>query len=510
METTVSKRLVFFIVIATVLLNCVPVLAVDFKGDVIFSEAGRSSTGKIYVKGSRYRIEHKEEGQDVVILVDRDTGITHVLLPARKVYLEVQNTDPRSLMNNPFESIKYTKTRIKPKKNGTEKINGYTCDRYVFVKNGNKLITEWFSPSLGFPVKMVNHSSNSSVEIKNIEKSALNDSLFEVPAGYSAVQSPESQKAQAAKPGQRAEKISKQPGGSGTIKHQEFMLKGEGRETDVSSIEKTVNPGKNLVITIKANSPIRPVSKGKFSLYREGYKKVQEIRFALKNSESKTWELPAEKRVKHVVFGIFGTGSIKVSIAQKDTGATQKSSPLQPVKQEAVTASSAGTVPFTSFSSLLRDAEKLYSTGNFTDAVLHLRKAILSIWNNIPLTVINPVLVQDTDTYTPKPDNVYEPDEPIHIHCQVLGYTLKRVGHTYSVGLTADFVVMAEDGTVLGGKDNVLTLEKSTPMPNTEFLIDLTYTISGLKKGSYTIKTTIHDKYSSKSTTLMTPIRIKE
>ena len=91
-----------------------------------------------------------------------------------------------------------------------------------------------------------------------------------------------------------------------------------------------------------------------------------------------------------------------------------------------------------------------------------------------------------------------------------MGHTLKKVGNVYHVGLGADFVLMSDDGNVLGGKENVLTIEKTTPLPNTEFYIDLTYTISGLTDGTYKIKTTIHDKNSAKNTTFMKKVQFRK
>ncbi|RLB08341.1 MAG: hypothetical protein DRG59_05305 [Deltaproteobacteria bacterium] len=516
MGKTALKCSGLFLLGVAVILSYSVSFAGSFKADVTFSEANRSSVGKIYVKGSRYRIEHREDGQNVVILVNRDTGITRVLLPSKKVYLEMRNTDPRSLMNNPFESIRYTETRIKPKKTGTETINGYECDKYIFVDNGTKLITEWVSTSLGFPIKMINHSSNNSVEIKSIKEGALNSALFELPSGYSTMQTGRTPKsATSQKEPTQTQAVQKECTRPQNTQFQEFRVDGKGRETDVSSIEKTVNPDEKLVIRITADCPVRPESKGKVSLYQDEYKKVQEMQFTLKNGESKTWELPAEKQVKYTIFGVYGTGRIMVSMHQVKLEAKQKVALAKEMKQKSAKQESTPSLSKlrrspSSFSTLLHNAERSYSNGDTASAVLDLRKAILSVWDSVPLKVVNAVLVKDTGTYTPKPDNVYKPGEPIYIHCEILGHKLKRVGNVYHVGLGADFVVMSEDGTELGGKENVLTIEKSTPLPNTEFYIDLRYTISGLAGGTYKIKTTIHDRNSSKSATLLTPIKIEE
>jgi hypothetical protein len=215
-------------------------------------------TGMIYAKNSMYRMEQKENGENVVILVDQGTGITRVLMPSKKMYLEMQNMDPRSLMNNPFQSVKYTETRIKPKKSGIETVNGYKCERYVFEDQGKKLITEWVSSSLGFPLKMINHASNSAVELKNIEEGTLDDTLFELPQGYSKMGTAgPPQAAKNPSVATQTPQVQKKSTSKQNTRVQEFHIKGEGRKTDVSSMEKTVDPNISLIIRITGDCPIR-------------------------------------------------------------------------------------------------------------------------------------------------------------------------------------------------------------------------------------------------------------
>ncbi len=286
----------------------------EFTADLVITKHGQTTTGKIYVKGSRYRMEQKESGQDIVILVDQETKITRVFLPAKKMFLEMETTDPRSLMNDPFQGTKFMETRIKPKKIGMETINGQKCEMFVFDDKGKTLITEWISESLAFPVKIINHASSYSAEIRNISSEVIDEKLVAIPPGYS-------------KAGESGAKVSKsstkqqkeaQDKQKAKYKTQVFTVKGEGRDVDISSTERTVDPDKKLLVTIAANCPVRPVSKGKLSLYREGYQKVCDYQFTLKNGEIKNWEFPAEKEIKHLMVGIYGTGQAKVTLKQAE------------------------------------------------------------------------------------------------------------------------------------------------------------------------------------------------
>jgi hypothetical protein len=61
----------------------------------------------------------------------------------------------------------------------------------------------------------------------------------------------------------------------------EFVLQGDGRDTDMTNIEKNVSADQDLVITITGNSRYRMQSKGKFSLYAAKRQKLKEVRFDL-------------------------------------------------------------------------------------------------------------------------------------------------------------------------------------------------------------------------------------
>jgi len=163
----------------------------------------------------------------------------------------------------------------------------------------------------------------------------------------------------------------------------------------------------------------------------------------------------------------------------------------------------------TDFAALVDAADKSNSTGDRIEAVENLKKAILSIWDDVPLTARNIRLVSDLKNYTSKKDNVYRKGETIYITSQLLGHGLKRIGDTYQINITTDFLVSDETGKVLGGQEEVYKFDHTSPIPNTEFSLDLTYTLTGLPGGFYKIQTKINDKNSAKSTTFENIIEIR-
>lgn len=102
---------------------------------------------------------------------------------------------------------------------------------------------------------------------------------------------------------------------AGVIK---FTLKGEGRDWDLTTLEKAVDPGKGLTINITNNSKYRMESKGKLALYKEGDKreKIEDVIFLLKAGESKSWSFSSEKGIKTLAFGVYSRGSIEIEIKQ--------------------------------------------------------------------------------------------------------------------------------------------------------------------------------------------------
>lgn len=111
-----------------VLAFSIPMPAEDFKAEIVQRVSGESKPGQIYVKGIKYRMEQREDGEQVVIIVDQQSGVTQVLSPRRKEYIQKPPNDPETLMNDPFQSAKFM---VSPafgavsKDLGMETVNGY-------------------------------------------------------------------------------------------------------------------------------------------------------------------------------------------------------------------------------------------------------------------------------------------------------------------------------------------------------------------------------------------------
>lgn len=293
----------------------------------------------------------------------------------------------------------------------------------------------------------------------------------------------------------------------------EFVLQGDGREADMTSVEKDVSPDQDLAVTITGNSRYKMQSKEKISLYKEKRRKIKEVQFALQPGETKSWEFPATQQVQHIGLGVYGKGEIKVMLqqgAQQTSRAAAKTAPA--TTKQGPSDSAEVTRPLEagsgSFQSLLKQAEKAYFDGKKLEAVEKMKLAVLDIWNEVPLTVKNVRLVEDTKTYVPRKNNIFGSGEKMHFNAQMFGYKLKRVGGAYAINITTD-VYFLRDGEILTGQQNFGKFEIISPLPNTEFRIDLTYWLTDAPPGDYDVQTVVHDQNSGQSTKFTTQITMK-
>ncbi|MDX2440458.1 MAG: hypothetical protein QNK40_07880 [Desulfobacterales bacterium] len=104
----------------------------QFKADMVQSAGGKSRTDKIFVKHSKYRMEINENGQQIIIIVDTDMGITRVLAPMEKKYKEMKTNDIGSLANDPFQAARFSADMYTQKSLGSETINGYAFEKCPF------------------------------------------------------------------------------------------------------------------------------------------------------------------------------------------------------------------------------------------------------------------------------------------------------------------------------------------------------------------------------------------
>lgn len=177
---------VMLLILLMILLACSGLTPrTEFSADMIQGQNVTISEGKIYVKGNKVRMENFTSRGTAITIIDLDTGKMALIHPSEKVYFETQATGFETLFP---QSHKNSPDYAEKKHLGTETINGYECDKYLYTLPGqtSAVTTKWVSKKLGFPIKVIFPSPKGemTIEYSNIKEGGVDDTLFEIPAGY--------------------------------------------------------------------------------------------------------------------------------------------------------------------------------------------------------------------------------------------------------------------------------------------------------------------------------------
>lgn len=183
MRTYFAQPLI--ILTALVGLACESAPPGQFTADITIGDVDKITQGKIYVKNGRYRMDLTEGGASWFMMVDPDANVSRSFSPEHKTYVEFPATSQQSYMIDPIQGHSFLKTIGDPRELGTEEVAGYECQITVISMQGQPLVTEYFSEDLNFVLKTVNHISEELfIQIDNIERTAVHDSIFAIPDGY--------------------------------------------------------------------------------------------------------------------------------------------------------------------------------------------------------------------------------------------------------------------------------------------------------------------------------------
>ena len=165
--------------------------AAEFTADLIQKRQGIEMKGKIYVKGEKMRMDMTMEGEKTSTITRIDKKIVWIIKHEDKMYMEMPSMVGTLQVSKIDEDLKKIADK---KKVGTEKVNGYKCDKYLITYKDKSMgkMTQWISKKLNYPIKMVYHSSYGDMytEYKNIKEGKVKDSVFEIPKGYEKISMP--------------------------------------------------------------------------------------------------------------------------------------------------------------------------------------------------------------------------------------------------------------------------------------------------------------------------------
>ncbi len=159
--------------------------AIELSADMVTREGEQKQTGKLYVKGNKYRIETKSGSEYAIIRHDKNKS--WIVMPEQKAYIEMP-FDPKKKPVIEEKQILDGNRKLL----GDETINGHATKKYEVTAAGGapgESVYQWVATDINFPVKTMAVNGSWSVEYSNIRMSAP-DSLFEIPEAYEKIPMP--------------------------------------------------------------------------------------------------------------------------------------------------------------------------------------------------------------------------------------------------------------------------------------------------------------------------------
>ena len=207
--------------------------AAAFTAEMIEVLNNKTQRSKFYLQDHLYRMDVIEDGTQIAIIVNRNTGKTHVVNFSEKTFLIINNNDPISLIKNPFEAHQHMVKSYVASSAGTEKIQDIMCNKQEIKSDGKIAVTAWISLKYNFPIKIVYHLNNNTALINKIVNGPVDTALFQIPSGFT--------KHIAAKPEQTAPK--KKPAITGTEKAK-------------APVGKRLGPGGKIIVKVRPEKHI--------------------------------------------------------------------------------------------------------------------------------------------------------------------------------------------------------------------------------------------------------------
>jgi len=192
-KTAACRLLLVFVGLLSLGLFCGQTIAAEFSADLVQTRGGETSQGKFYLKGDKHRTEITEARQSSIIITDIGGKKSYMLNPKDKTYMDLSAMGMGGGQTQ-TQSEEELKKLGDWKNAGTETVNGYECEKKVFVYKDKSMgeMTHWISKKLSYPIKMFYQARGMTMitEYKNIKEGGVDDKLFQVPPGYQKMAMP--------------------------------------------------------------------------------------------------------------------------------------------------------------------------------------------------------------------------------------------------------------------------------------------------------------------------------
>jgi hypothetical protein len=161
----------------------------------------------------------------------------------------------------------------------------------------------------------------------------------------------------------------------------------------------------------------------------------------------------------------------------------------------------------------VKEAEALAAQGKYVEAVAALDDAATALWDRAPLGFRRALWVAEKangfGAYNPRENGIYSAGMPMLAYAEPIGFGWQQSGEIWRTDMIADVVVKATDGKQLFRQEEFQRLQLASRVRNREFMVNFTFTLSGIPKGDYLLETTLRDQVTGKKGAFTLPFAVR-
>ena len=260
---------------------------------------------QLNVKDGVYRLE-KIKGPAAIpsapTICDQQNQVCIGLNPQEKKYVE-QREPEKAMMMNPVAGWAFMRRELKPVVAGQESVAGYECQLIEYRKKGEPRVVSrvWFSEELNFILREIIYGTNTNpvMEVKNIAPGPVDSSLFEIPQGYSRIDTGAGQLAG----GQKKPHTGKE------------KITGKTLVKPTSSHAVGLEPDRHVIITARAAGGSQVPAAAEIKVLSQDKTILVSESISLKSGDSMSWEITPDK-VPYDLYLKGKNGEIEVEVTQ--------------------------------------------------------------------------------------------------------------------------------------------------------------------------------------------------
>ena len=167
---------------------------VDYVADTVMEVDGSAISGRVWASGSKERRELTVKGRRHVVIVRKDRGVSWVLMPEQRLYLETRPGEGAP------GAEAFATSRLEREALGREQVNGASTTKYRVTgttAKGTAFEGLMWMTDEEIPVRVLTGQGRERVrmELHDLSVGALDPRRFEIPPGYTRFELPAPAKA---------------------------------------------------------------------------------------------------------------------------------------------------------------------------------------------------------------------------------------------------------------------------------------------------------------------------